>query len=124
MPLQTGLLTLDCSDAKPITAFYAALLGWREGVKWELPALFSPDGAYTMLFMAEPDYVPPVWPEENGRQQKQMHLDFVTASLEEYRAQVERALELGAVKAACQENENQWTVFYDPAGHPFCVCRE
>ncbi|MDR1263855.1 MAG: VOC family protein [Oscillospiraceae bacterium] len=124
MPLQTGFLTLDCADAKPLVAFYAALLGWREGVKWDLPALFSPDGAYTMLFTAESDYVPPVWPEENGRQQKQMHLDFMTASWEEYRAQLERALELGAVKATYQENENQWTVFYDPAGHPFCVCRE
>jgi len=35
------------------------------------------DNGMTILFW-EPDipYVPPVWPEETGKQQKQMHLDF------------------------------------------------
>ncbi|GHU55799.1 hypothetical protein FACS1894132_12430 [Clostridia bacterium] len=45
------------------------------------------------------DYVQPVWPEENGKQQKQMHFDFQVKDLT---AAVNEAIALGTVKPASQ----------------------
>ena len=65
--------------------------------------------------------MPPVWPEKDGCQQKQMHFDFQVDSVPEA---VEKALELGAVKAPVQYGGEQFVTLLDPAGHPFCLCRK
>lgn len=113
-------LTIDCDDARKLAAFYADLLGWRatrfaEGV-FEVRASEYP---MRLLIEQESDYVPPVWPEVPGAQQKQMHLDFTVSDLG---AAVARAKALGAVEAAEQFNPQQWVTLLDPAGHPFCLC--
>jgi len=75
----------------------------------------------TILF-AETDipYVPPVWPEEPDEQQKQMHLDF---SVDDLSSSVDRAIRLGATKAAEQYDGEHYVTLLDPVGHPFCLCR-
>ena len=65
--------------------------------------------------------VPPVWPEKDGCQQKQMHFDFQVDSVPEA---VEKALKLGAVKAPAQYGGERFVTLLDPAGHPFCLCRK
>jgi hypothetical protein len=71
------------------------------------------------LFIEEEDYVPPVWPEESGEQQKQMHFDFYVPDIS---AAVRYAESLGAVKATSQFGGNDFVTMLDPAGHPFCLC--
>ena len=108
-------IVLDCSDAKALADFYAALLGWKKytdnpewisvGIKGQTPFL---------LFQEEPNYKPPVWPKEADQQ---IHLDFLVPDL---KAAVEYAVSLGAGVAPVQYADH-WTVMIDPAGHPFCL---
>lgn len=113
-------LTIDCADAQKLADFYAGLLGWQ--------AVKLGDGLYEVraagfpmrfLMEQESDYVPPVWPEVPGAQQKQLHLDFTVSDLT---AAVDRAKALGAIVATEQFNPKQWITMLDPAGHPFCLC--
>jgi len=64
-----------------------------------------------------PDYVPPTWPNADGKQQMMLHLDFEVDDLE---AAVAHAEELSAQQAAFQP-QNHVRVMLDPAGHPFCL---
>jgi hypothetical protein len=67
------------------------------------------------------EYIPPVWPEEPGKQQKQMHFNF---QVDDLPSAVEDAIKLGATKAAAQYGEEHFVTMLDPEGHPFCLCRK
>jgi len=111
-------VVLDCPDAHALADFYARLLGWEITVRepdWVL--MRDPAGGTGLSFQSEPLYVPPVWPEEPSFQQKMLHLDFLTDDLAAGR---ERALSLGATLAPEQLLPGV-RVFFDPAGHPFCL---
>jgi len=116
--------TLDCKDPHALAKFYAALLKW-EVVFFEddwacIAAPGTKQGAYPcILFQRNPDFKPPVWPEEPEAQQQMAHIDFAVNDLEKA---VEHAVECGATVAEKQFSDN-WTVMFDPAGHPFCLCR-
>ena len=73
-----------------------------------------------MLFtVSEVRYVPPVWPEEPGKQQKQMHFNF---QVDDLPAVANEAIRLGATKAAEQFGGEHFVTMLDPEGHPFCLC--
>ena len=114
-----GNIMVDCNDEQGLCEFYHKLLGWEKSIMFGSPAL-SKDGI-VFLFMEEEDYVPPAWPEEEGKQQKQMHFDFQVANVAEA---VEYAQSLGAKKAALQSGGKEWVTMLDPAGHPFCLCAQ
>jgi catechol 2,3-dioxygenase-like lactoylglutathione lyase family enzyme len=109
---------LEAPDARELARFYVALLGWK--VYSEEPSFVSvapSDGVAYLGFQTSPEYVRPVWPPAEGRQQMMMHLDFEVSDL---RSAVEHAVELGAELAEHQPQENL-RVMLDPAGHPFCL---
>jgi len=118
--LTIGDVTIDCANAERARDFYANLMGWEKTTAFGALAVKT-DNGMTILFW-EPDisYVPPVWPEEPGKQQKQMHLDFVVDKL---RPSVKRATRLGATKAAKQYGGKEYVTMFDPEGHPFCLCK-
>lgn len=118
--ISLGNLTIDCKSPLPLRDFYAALLGWNPGLIQGFPVLRSPDGLL-LLFSEAADfaYIPPVWPEEPGRQQKQMHFDFHVDHVPLAVAEAER---LGARQAAAQYGEGRYVTMLDPEGHPFCLC--
>lgn len=118
--IRLGNVMIDCGDEERLCSFYATLLGWKRGVLFGRPSLTSANGT-VFLFVQEEDYVPPVWPEAAGMQQKQMHFDFQVPSVP--RA-VERALLLGARRADAQfgGDGEDFVTMIDPAGHPFCLC--
>ena len=118
--LTIGDMTIDCSNATRAREFYANLMRWERTVAYDCLALKA-DSGMTILF-AEIDipYVRPVWPEEAGAQQKQMHLDFTVDDLP---SAVEEAIQFGATKTAAQYGGEQLVTLLDPEGHPFCLCQ-
>ena len=50
-----------------------------------------------------------------------MHFDFQVDNVAEM---VKKAESLGAKKAESQFGGNDFVTMFDPAGHPFCLCRK
>lgn len=115
-----GNVMVDCDDERKLQRFYGELLGWEMCELFARPAVSSSSGS-VFLFIEEKDYVPPVWPEDTGKQQKQMHFDFQVDNVAEM---VKKAESLGAKKAESQFGGNDFVTMFDPAGHPFCLCRK
>jgi catechol 2,3-dioxygenase-like lactoylglutathione lyase family enzyme len=115
-----GNIAIDCKDAQKLRDFYADLLGWEAGEMYEIPSVSGQNGI-VFLFMAEDDYeyIPPVWPEQPGKQQKQIHFDF---QVDDLPSAVTYAKTIGAVKAEIQFGGDDWVTMFDPEGHPFCLC--
>lgn len=113
-----GNVMVDCDDGEKLCKFYAELLGWEKCEMYGCPAVRGSNGI-VFLFAQEDDYVAPVWPEREGKQQKQMHFDFQVPDVS---AAVLYAESLGAVKAQKQFGGDHFVTMLDPAGHPFCLC--
>ena len=116
-------LTVDCSDAEALGAFYSRLLGWditaRDGVGWL--QLRNPQGGISLNIQTEDTYEAPVWPEQPGHQAKMMHLEVLVDDLE---AAVQLVRESGGNEALVQPADRDRTrlrIMLDPAGHPFCL---
>lgn len=106
---------LDCPDAKELSAFYSELLSKPVTYEGDGMAMIGEDGARPVLFQQVERYVPPRWPDPAHPQQ--FHLDVTVANVDA----AERAvLAIGATRLA-GEGEN-WRVYADPAGKPFCLC--
>jgi Glyoxalase-like domain len=73
-----------------------------------------------MVFQLAGDYVPPVWPPTPGQQRTMMHLDI---QVEDLAAAAAGAVALGAQVAESRPQDNV-RVLLDPAGRPFCLCRD
>jgi hypothetical protein len=116
--IRMGNIMVDCSDEQQLCEFYHCLLGWERRTMLGRPALCSEQGI-VLLFIEEEDYIPPIWPEEPGKQQKQMHFDF---QVPDVATAVEYARSLGAAQAEAQFGGNEFVTMLDPSRHPFCLC--
>jgi predicted enzyme related to lactoylglutathione lyase len=112
-------IAIDCKDAVKLRNFYAELLGLESCIMYNLPALRSQLGLVLFFKEADIEYVKPVWPEEIGKQQKQMHFGF---QVDDLLTAVLQAEALGACKAESQFGGNYLVTMFDPEGHPFCLC--
>jgi catechol 2,3-dioxygenase-like lactoylglutathione lyase family enzyme len=122
MPTSTGtatlaMLTLDCADVGPVSAFWAQLLGYEVVASGDEYAMLKGPEGPALGFGQVADYEPPGWPNDHGS--KQFHLDLAVDDID---AAAARAVELGATLADPQPGET-WRVLLDPAGHPFCLTR-
>lgn len=116
--LTLATVVLDCPDAHVLADFYLRLLGWKVvRSDHDFVLIGPPDGGTRLSFQSEAGYRPPVWPETGEEQQKMLHLDLRVDDLELAQA---HALAAGARLAAYQPG-NDFRVFLDPAGHPFCL---
>lgn len=113
------LVALDCPDTVALAEFYAQLTGWevRPYDDDEWVQLTGQDGI-TLAFQKVPHHVAPTWPE--GERPQQLHLDFDVPDLDEGER---RVLEIGARKSGTQPYPDDFRVFLDPAGHPFCLVK-
>lgn len=111
---------LDCPEPKVLAAFYSELTGWPIVSGDEGWVTVKGDGPIALAFQSAPDHVPPRWKDPCRPQQ--FHLDFEVDEFEPARV---RAEELGAsfVEAHVGPRGYGWLVLTDPAGHPFCLCR-
>ncbi len=119
MPIATfSLVALDCPDPWSLAEFYQGIVGGSikqetastEWVRLEI------DGRCDIGFQLDPGYEAPGWPDGGAQQ---AHLDFDVVDLDAGEAQV---LAVGARRAEVQPSPDEWRVFLDPAGHPFCLC--
>jgi len=110
---------LDCPEPLKLAEFYAALVGWQVTSVEDEWVVVSDGGRHPRLcFQQVPDYLAPIWPSAERPQQS--HLDVTVDDLDAAEAQ---ALAIGAIKHKYQPSENDdFRVFLDPAGHPFCLC--
>ncbi len=106
---------LDCPDAKTLSHFYAELFGKPITYEAEGMAMIGEDGAQPIMFQQVEGYQAPQWPDPSHPQQ--FHFDVTVDDVERAERQV---LALGATKLA-GSGEN-WRVYADPAGKPFCLC--
>lgn len=111
--------TMDCKDPHELAKFYGELLKWETMfMDEEWACIYAPgtnQGGYPgILFQRNPEYKPPVWPEEPEAQQQMAHIDFAVNDLEKA---VQYAISCGAIIADEQFSDN-WRVMFDPAGHP------
>jgi hypothetical protein len=112
-------VVLDCPQPRALAEFYQRLLGGdidSDAADW---VVLTIDGLRLAFQLAE-EFAPPTWP--TGERPQQFHLDMTVVEVDMIEPQV---LALGAVKHAVQPGEaagDQFRVYLDPAGHPFCLC--
>ncbi|HEY3087182.1 MAG TPA: VOC family protein [Jatrophihabitantaceae bacterium] len=112
---------IEAPDPEALAAFYSALLDWPVVHEEPGTAIVKPpqDGVYIVFQRAE-DYARPVWPPAPGEQRAMIHFDIEVNDLE---AAVADAEALGA-RVADFQPQDHIRVLLDPAGHPFCLCRD
>jgi catechol 2,3-dioxygenase-like lactoylglutathione lyase family enzyme len=112
-------IVLECGDPAPLADFWSAVLDreitQRDDDWWSLAP--GPDGS-RLAFQVVAGYEPPAWPGVHGEQQ--IHLDIEVIDLA---SAAERVVALGAQRQSDVVNpgDEEWQVFADPAGHPFCL---
>jgi predicted enzyme related to lactoylglutathione lyase len=114
-------VVFDCPDPPVLARFYADLLDGRIEVsdpRWS--EVRTNDSTIKLAFQRVDPYVPPQWPDGSPQQ---LHLDLTVTDLD---AACARAASLGAVALGGRVDEPgcSYVVHLDPAGHPFCLCRE
>jgi hypothetical protein len=109
---------LECRDPAVLADFYSRLTGWPV-------VLANPDwysvgesekAEFHLSFQRSPGHQPPTWPDPGSSMQ--FHLHFRVNDLDG----AERAvLALGGTKSDHQPGPDRSRVYFDPAGHPFCL---
>jgi catechol 2,3-dioxygenase-like lactoylglutathione lyase family enzyme len=118
-------MVLDCADVAELARFYQALLGGevnRPDRRWSLDdgwATLHTDGGLVLAFQRVGDHRPPRWLDPARPQQ--FHLDLAVGNLDEAQREV---LEAGATLLDAGDGAQNWRVFADPAGHPFCLVQD
>jgi predicted enzyme related to lactoylglutathione lyase len=112
---------IEAPDPGALARFYSQLVGWP--IVEDEPGtaiLAAAEGSIYVVFQQATDYQAPVWPPAAGGQRPMMHFDFQVGDLD---SAVAEALSLGATLVTHQP-QNNVRVLVDPAGHPFCLCRD
>ena len=110
-------VVLECAEPVKLAEFYRELTGWSVSAQDADWITLSGDGYVRLAFQEAPGHRPPTWPDDNSSMQ--YHLDFMVADLADAER---RAIALGATKFAHQPGGEDFQVYADPAGHPFCLC--
>jgi hypothetical protein len=107
-------VTVDCPEPYELARFYQRLVG---GEIWQGNDDFAVlSGGGVRIDFQRVANGPAGWPDPVAP--RRVHLDF---SVEDLRRAEELALECGARLAEHQPGGERFRVFFDPAGHPFCL---
>ncbi|MEJ8281116.1 VOC family protein [Pseudonocardia spirodelae] len=117
-----SVFALDCPDPSALAEFYSALTGWPVAPPTDDDWVeLDPGGAgATLAFqqISEGEFTPPAWPGQVRPQRG--HADFAVPDLDAGEAAV---LALGARRHDVQPAPDNFRVYLDPIGHPFCLVR-
>lgn len=113
------VVVFDAAELATESSFWAALLGGTVDAEDDWHMVFV-DGKPRVGVQLAPDHIPPDWPR--GSPQQQIHLDLWVDDIE---AAHDKVTSLGAklLRAAVDgDSADNYQVYADPAGHPFCLC--
>jgi predicted enzyme related to lactoylglutathione lyase len=113
------VVVFDAADLEAESTFWAGVLEGTVDAEddWHMVMV---DGAPRVGVQLAPNHVPPDWPD--GKPKQQIHLDLW---VEDFDAAHDRVTALGArvLKPAQDvDSRDNFQVYADPAGHPFCLC--
>ena len=119
--IQIGGINMDCRDPAEMAEFWGKLLGWE--ITWrddDFIVLGNPGGGPNLSFQEYKDYRPPVWPEEPGE------LVEDDPSRSAGRRPGGRSCPRDRLRGAPRDyqGKDDLRVMLDPAGHPFCLCKD
>ena len=117
MNITQQIVVFDAADLAAESSFWAGLLGGTVESEDDWHTIYV-DGAPRIAVQLAPDHVPPDWPD--GAPQ-QVHLDLMVTDVDQAH---QEAAAFGArlLRAGNRASKADFTVFADPAGHPFCLC--
>ena len=122
MPATLQCIVLDCPEPVVLANFYQELLGGevdRPDPRWRVDQDFSTlhVAGLVLGFQRSADYQPPQWPDPAHPQQ--FHLDV---RVDDVDAAEPAVLALGATRLPGEGTGggDNWRVYADPAGKPFC----
>jgi predicted enzyme related to lactoylglutathione lyase len=118
MRINHRVVVFDAAELEAESAFWAGVLAGTVEAEddWHMVLV---DGAPVVGVQLAPDHVRPDWP--NGTPQ-QIHLDLW---VDDHPTAHEQVMALGATvlqPAAGASTGDDFQVYADPAGHPFCLC--
>lgn len=118
MKINSQVVVFDAADLTAESSFWAGLLGGTVDAEedWHMVIV---DGVAKVGVQLAPDHAPPGWPQGDPQQ---IHLDLWVDDID---AAHEEVTALGAklLQEAADNNEpDNFQVYADPAGHPFCLC--
>ena len=119
MRIRHQVVTFDAADLEAESAFWAGVLDGDVDREDDWHTVFV-DGEPRVGVQLAPDHVAPEWP--GGPAQQQVHLDLW---VEDFTAAHEQVVALGARVLRLAEGTStgdDFQVYADPAGHPFCLC--
>jgi catechol 2,3-dioxygenase-like lactoylglutathione lyase family enzyme len=120
MRINHQVVVFDAADIAAESSFWAGVLGGTVGAEdhWHMVYV---NGAPKVGVQLAPNHVAPDWPD--GVPQQQMHLDLW---VDDFAAAHDHVMSLGAkvLKPAANDPDSvdNFQVYADPAGHPFCLC--
>lgn len=110
-------IVIDCAEPQTLATFYQALLGMirvQDEPDWVVIG-DAPDRP-GVAFQQVAHFTPPTWPE--GERPQYVHFDVRVDDLDLGEAAV---LEIGATRI--EGGGDDFRVFADPVGRPFCLVR-
>lgn len=118
MRINHQVVVFDAADLTEESDFWAGLLHGTVDVDdgWHMVIV---DGRPAVGVQLAPNHVRPEWPHGNPQQ---IHLDLWVDDIESAHEEV-MALGAKLLKEASDTAEaDNFQVYADPAGHPFCLC--
>jgi catechol 2,3-dioxygenase-like lactoylglutathione lyase family enzyme len=109
-------VVLDTRDPRKLADFYAQVLGARLIADEDDWVTVEDDRGVRLSFQLSPEHAPPAFPDTAGSQQ--IHLDIQVGDIDTAERDV---LALGATRVREGQEEQDFRVFRDPAGHTFCL---
>lgn len=118
MRINHQVVVFDTDDLDAGSRFWAGVLDGTVDAEDDWHMVFV-DGEPRIGLQLAPDHEPPRWPDGNPQQ---VHLDLW---VDDIGVAHEKVISLGArllQEARDPDAPDDFQVYADPAGHPFCLC--
>lgn len=108
-------IVFDAADIDEESSFWAAVLEGKAVGDEEWKSVRAPEGRFSIGVQLAPQHKPSTWPEEPARTHLDLWVDDIASAHEEI-------IGLGATLVKPAQDDENFNVYFSPAGHPFCLC--